>query len=246
VYAVKNGLVALTADDAVELDHPTNQAFAEAQTLRREAKGLKPSPLARGDPPPPLRGTGRPVGSRKKKAPKPAPVKANPRPKPQAKVEPDPGAVPGTAQIALSEPISTRTPTPIPATAPAPDGLQVEEAPPAPREPMTATAIAYRDKTIAAKDLTLAKVEKERIAAQAARRELISSKMVAIVLGRLGAVLEEQFRAFGERNALAIVAAMETGSREGAIADLLDDEIGRGVTAFKTAVIHELAELDIG
>lgn len=92
-------------------------------------------------------------------------------------------------------------------------------------------------------DLKRTKVEQEQIKLRAASRSVIALATVNSSISRLGAVLEDHLRSFGERHAAALVAAVQGGRHEGAIADMLDVEIDRGVSAFKRAAMRELETL---
>lgn len=75
------------------------------------------------------------------------------------------------------------------------------------------------------------------------RRKLILASMVASMLGKIGSVLEDHFRSFGDRNAAAIVAAVQAGGAEPVVTEMLDTEVDKAIHGIKLTIDREIARL---
>lgn len=237
VKAVRNGRLVDTGS-GIDLEHPSNVAYAELHASRRASKGLPASPWTRGERAQgPVR-VGRPPT--KKAEPKPKPIVKAKKPQKKATKVMQPNDI-------IKKPNKKNTQT----HAKAPQDKPVDRTihPMAGARPETVAKSIHALDEVEKKraletEIKRAKLEQERLKIKQTRGTLIQTELVTRSISHLGAVLEDHFRSFGERTASSIVAAVLDGKREGAIADMLDSQIDRGVNAFKKSALKEIEGWD--
>lgn len=236
VQAIRCGEV--LDDGGVDVDEPSAIAYAEMITERRAERGHPPAPWADGERvPPPYGKAGRP---RKDAPPRPpAPPRARPTSKPP-KVKPRSPTPPvqtpanvGPAPI----PESPMSPQP-----PARTGSPIGSTPASKANDKIVHLISATTKEIDQK-IKDVKLHSDRMRLRRERRKLILTSMVASMLGKIGSVLEDHFRSFGDRNAAAIVAAVQAGGAEPVVTEMLDTEVDKAIHGIKLTIDREIARL---
>lgn len=92
--------------------------------------------------------------------------------------------------------------------------------------------VGAREEEIVLKNKLLrTKLQRERAAVWRAARQTATTAAVRDAFGRLSATIEENFRSFADRHADALVAMSAAGAGRPEIADYLETEIGKAMSA---------------